>query len=270
MRQRGSRFELLRMRPHDHIGWVFSGSGQFASLATPFLTEGASRGELLMYVSDDPELGDLKRIAGSLAPGALQVTTVADVYGHDGIVDAEAQRAVFAGALETALADGYSGIRVAADNTPLVRDPRRLEAWIRWELVADRFMSENAVTGLCAFDRQRVDVDTLRHLATLHPLASAEEPRPQFLLFSDGDMLCLEGEVDSFAIEQLLLALEQLPPKTGVVADLSETALVTKKVMSALNQLVEARIRVLVRGATERTRMLGRAIGLPRACFLDV
>jgi len=99
----------------------------------------------------------------------LQFVRVAEIYGSSGIGHADTQRATFASALSEALRMGYSGIRVAADNTPLVTDPERLAAWIQWEHVADRFMSENPVTGLCAFDREKVDIGRLRHLATLHP-----------------------------------------------------------------------------------------------------
>ena len=53
MRNTGVRFECLRIRPHDHIGWVFSGTDEFAELARPFLAEGAARGERLMYVPVD-------------------------------------------------------------------------------------------------------------------------------------------------------------------------------------------------------------------------
>lgn len=55
MRNHGSRFGLMRMGPHDHIGWIFSGPGEFAALAEPFLAEGAARNEQLMYVAEDPD-----------------------------------------------------------------------------------------------------------------------------------------------------------------------------------------------------------------------
>ena len=137
MRSHGIRFECLRMRPHDHMGWTFAGPAEFAALARPFLAEGAARGERLMYVADNP---DPAAVAGLAGPHVLQVASIAEVYGSSGIVDAPGQRAAFAAALADALAEGYSGLRVAADNTPLVTDEGRLTAWIRWEVVADRFM----------------------------------------------------------------------------------------------------------------------------------
>jgi MEDS: MEthanogen/methylotroph, DcmR Sensory domain len=163
-------------------------------------------------------------------------------------VNAPRQRATFATALAEALADGYTGIRVAADNTSLVSDDARMAAWIRWEVVADRFMSENQVTGLCAFDREKVDVDRLRHLATLHPLSSSASPLPQFRLFAEAGDLCVEGEIDSFAVSQLRLALDALPPRTGVLVDLAAATLRGRKALIGLGYLCEEGVAVTIRG----------------------
>jgi DcmR-like sensory protein len=129
----------------------------------------------------------LAEVAG---PHALQVASIAEVYGGSGIVDALSQRATFAGALADALAEGYSGIRVAADNTPLVTDEDRLAAWIRWEVVADHFMSENPVIGLCAFDREKVDVD---RFIIRGDQAALGEMRASGLLASDHAILQVDG-----------------------------------------------------------------------------
>jgi len=248
MRRHGTRVECLRMRPHDHIGWVFTGPDGFAELARPFLAEGAARGEKLMYVTEDPGPATVAGLADVTVPPALQVTSITEVYGSSGIVDAARQRAVFAAALADARAQGYSGIRVAADNTPLVTDQARLAAWIGWEVVADRFMSEHRVTGLCAFDGGKVDVDRLRHLATLHPLSPAAGPVPQFRIFADAGDLRVEGEIDSFAISQLRLALKTLPPQTGVLVDLAAAALRGRGVLARLRDLADDGVPVTVQG----------------------
>ncbi len=260
MRRHGMRFECLRMRPHDHMGWTFAGSAEFAALVGPFLTEGAARGERLMYVADNPDPAAVAGLAGAHVP---QVASIAEVYGSSGIVDAPSQRAIFAAALADALAEGYSGLRVAADNTPLVTDEGRLAAWIRWEVVADRFMSANQVTGLCAFDREKVDVDRLRHLATLHPLSSAARPVPQFRLFADAGDLHVEGELDSFAVSQLRLALDILPPKTGVLVDLAVATLRGGMALAGLGRLCEEGVAVTIRGEPAAIGELRAAGRLP-------
>ena len=126
MRHSGDCFEIVGMRPHDHIGWVFGGAGAFDGLARRFLIEGAERGERLMFVAEDPDPEVVDGIVDD--PDALQVASIAEVYGASGVVDPASQRATFADALREALSAGYRGIRVAADNTPLVLDAERLTA----------------------------------------------------------------------------------------------------------------------------------------------
>jgi hypothetical protein len=237
------------MRPHDHIGWVFArGEAGFEELAGPFLAEGAARGELLMYVSEAPRPATAARLRDRYGSRVIRIARTADVYGESGVVDAAAQRATFAAVLADALAAGRSGVRVAADNTSLVTDDRRLAAWIRWEHVADRFMADNPVTGLCAFDGQRVDVNRLRHLATLHPLSASSDPEPQFRMYSDDGALRLEGHVDSFAVGELPRALEELPPGTGVHIDLADATLMSRAPLAALRRLAGDGVSVTIRG----------------------
>jgi len=262
MRSHGTRFECLRLRPHDHVGWVFSGQAEFDALAGPFLAEGADRGERLIYVAADPGPAAEARLRGALGPNAVQVASIAEVYGASGIVDAAAQRATFAAALADAVAEGYSGIRVAADNTPMVTDDQRMAAWVRWEITADRFMSENPVTGLCAFDENKVDVNRLRHLAMLHPLFPADRPVPQFRLFADDGYLCVEGRIDSWAVTELPGYLNILPPKTGVLIDLSAATLASRAALSRLGKLADAGVTVAIRGGDAALDELVAA-GLP-------
>jgi hypothetical protein len=247
-RTRGMRFEVIRMRPHDHIGWVFNGSSEFTALAAPYLAEGAELGERVMCVAEDPDPQGMAELSGLVAKGALQIATISEVYGASGVVDPPAQRAIYAACVADALAAGYSGLRVAADNTPLVADEERLQAWLRWEIVADRFVAENHMTGLCAFNQEKVDVDKLRHLATLHPLSSAASPVPQFRLFSDAGNLYIEGELDSFAVTQLWLALDNLPANTGVIINLATVRLMSRAVLNGLSELSEAGFAVTIRG----------------------
>ena len=247
-RDRGIRFEFLRMRPHDHMFWVFTGAREFAALAVPFLSEGAALGERLMYVAENPDPADMMPLAASGAAHALQITSIAEVYGAGGIVDPAAQLATYAAALADAMAQGYTGLRVAAENTSMVIDEEQLKAWTRWEIIADRFIAENPVTGLCAFDKEKVDPGRLRHLATLHPLSSASSPVPQFRLYSEAGVLRIEGQLDSFAVTQLWLALENLPRGTQVIVDLATARLMSRAVLAGLAQLCESGVNVTIRG----------------------
>ncbi len=271
LREHGMRAECIRMRPHDHIGWVVEGSAGFDAVAGPFLAEGAARGELLVYVAADPDPAVPVRLGPAVASHGVQVASIAEVYGPSGIVDAATQRATFAGMLRQALAEGYAGIRVAADNTPLIASEDRFAAWVRWELTADQFMAANPVTGLCVFDRHQADVGRLRHLATLHPLSPAGSPRPQYRLLAGDGYLRVVGQIDSFAVQQVRLALAVLPPGTGVLVDVPAAGLAGRTVTAALRQLREAGVAVTVRATNDdaaQSRSAGPGGGHPAAVSL--
>jgi len=228
------------------------------AVAAPFLAEGAARGERVMYVARDPDPQDMAGIASACGPGALTVTSIAEVYGTGCVVDPKRQHAVYTAAVEDALAAGFSGVRVAADATSLVATKEQLDAWLRWEVVADRMLSEYQITALCAFDQEQVDVSTLRRIAALHPLSSASGPLPQYRLVSAAEDLWAEGQLGPLAVMQLWRAIEDLPSGTGVRVDLSTATLTSHAVLTGLGQLCRAGVRVTIRGESAAISKLRR------------
>lgn len=150
-----------------HIAWAFDGTAAFETAASSFLLAGQTRGERLIFISDQPEPARWPRRL--LDSGDLQLASLTEVYGPE--VRAEEQRQTFATVLDEAVRQGYSGIRVAADNSSLVISSDQVPAWMAWEIVADAFMEEAPVTGLCGFDRRRLGPPFIRFLLGLHPTA---------------------------------------------------------------------------------------------------
>jgi hypothetical protein len=142
-----------------HLGWRFRGPAQFEGFAAPFLAAGAARLDRLVLVSDEPRR-DLWP-EWLLGTGQLVIASTDEIYGTDRRVEPDDQLRTFTGVLAEALADGYAGLTVVADNTSLIEGPERLAAWLEWEELADRFMAENPVTGLCAFDETRLPAGDL-------------------------------------------------------------------------------------------------------------
>jgi hypothetical protein len=93
-----------------------------------------------------------------------------------------------------------------------------------------------------------IDVNRLRHLATLHPLSSVTSPVPQFRLFADAGDLCIEGDVDSLAVSQVWLALDVLPPGTPARVDLATAVLRGGSTLAALSDLASAGVTVTIQG----------------------
>lgn len=160
--------------PIGHAAWVFRGISQFEGRVAGFLAQGAARGECLMFVADDP--GQARWPRRLVDSGALVIASTAEIYGAERVVKAHSQRETFAATLSQALGEGYTGIRVVADNTSLIVGQERLDAWLEWEAVAGEFMAENPVNGLCAFDELRADREVLDQLVGLHPATICAPP----------------------------------------------------------------------------------------------
>lgn len=131
--------------PIGHGGWFFSEPAEYEAHAASFLAAGVPSGEQVWFVADDPRPSRWPH--DLLHGGVLVLASLDDAYGPLRAGDLDKQRSVFANAVDEALANGYSGIRVVADNTRLISED--LNRWIEWESVVDRFIAENPVTGLC-------------------------------------------------------------------------------------------------------------------------
>lgn len=154
--------------PTGHLGWTFAGPAEFEGRTASYLAEGLARGERLVLVADDPSPELWPRPL--LAQGVLVVSSTAEVYGPDRIVDPVGQRLTFQEVLGEARELGYNGVRVAADNTSLLAGDARLAAWLEWEAVADDLMRSEPITGLCAFDRTKTDARALAAAMGCHPV----------------------------------------------------------------------------------------------------
>lgn len=159
--------------PAGHVGWAFSGMAEFEGRATVFLAEGHARHERLMVVADQPRTDLWPQWL--LHRGDLVVASTAEVYGPGPAVDPAAVRRAFEAALGEALDHGYSGIRIAADNTSMITGPAALAAWLAWEEEVEQFTGANPVTGLCAFDRSRAVPGDLEAVMASHRVAAAPD-----------------------------------------------------------------------------------------------
>lgn len=161
----------MTIRPvGGHIGWIFSGRSEFEGRVASFLASGEGLRERMVLVAEDPNPRTWPD--SLLASGALVLLSIDDVYGAERLVSTACQSAFFDGALAEALSLGYTGLRVAADNTSLARGPERRAAWLRWEDEVDPMLRGRPITGLCAFDRSIGDPASMHALAMTHRLVS--------------------------------------------------------------------------------------------------
>jgi hypothetical protein len=241
------------LAPHDHVAWYGDGAEDLYALATTALADGARRGEKLMFVAADPDadrLGGIDDLDRLLDGGQLEVVDTRDVYGANGSFSASAQLATFEGVLADALASGYSGIRVVADNTPLVSgSEEHFQHWLKWEQVTDRFQAQSNVTGICYFDRGAICEERQSDLASLHPVRVANGAEPPFSFFVDGDAVAITGTLDAWSADQFRRILGASPGVRELVVDLSHAEFVDHRAVLALSSIASPERSINVRGA---------------------
>ncbi|MGB7685434.1 MAG: MEDS domain-containing protein [Solirubrobacterales bacterium] len=209
MRAHGSIDSPSGLGLDGHACWSFEGDGAFTDAALEFLTDGLRAGQRIAFVGSEPvadqreRLDALGNVGGLIDDGALQLFTLPDLYAIGEPVDPDAQLAVYAAATDAAVADGYNGLRVAAQVTDLVADPDLWEAHVRWESIADTYMATRPLSALCGYDTKAVPDTVLDDLAAVHPAAHGAAGFAPFHLFSNSDALTLAGEVDGFSADAL-------------------------------------------------------------------
>lgn len=167
-----------------------------------------------MYVSDRPipelvadlrGLGDVDELIDSTT---LVVETTGGVYTPGGTFDISEQVRRYRRLTEQALADGYTGLRVAADATAMVATRQARRQFVRYELAVDQLMARVPMSAMCAYDKTVLGSGA-GDLCAVHPSDDAPiELAPAFRLCFGTDGLRLSGEIDLFNAELFQLALD--------------------------------------------------------------
>lgn len=196
MREHGIVTAAVGLGLHGHACWAYSDDADLVDAAAEYLADGRRLGQKLLYV------GPAERL--HLAPPDIDALPLSALCELGRPTDPDRLLENYTAATDEALAEGFSGLRVAADVTELAVDPA---CHCRWESVADRFMAERPLSALCCYDRRRLAPEVLRDLCSVHPVVNESVP---FRIYAAGDGLLLEGEIDYFSSD----ALERVLPLT--------------------------------------------------------
>src|SRR5437879_5336195 len=182
----------------DHVCWVVDGDETKRGAVVAFLRDGLERGEQLLYVAPRPlddllELGD---VSGLLAEGRLRVGSLTDLFAG-GHVDPVTQVDRLRQLTHDALVEGYAGLRLATDGTPLVTDDAQRRAFMTYEVLADRYIAGAPLSALCAYDDRVLGLGA-SELASVHRQRHTARPvsDPRFGVHLSGPRVFVVGEVD--------------------------------------------------------------------------
>jgi hypothetical protein len=201
-----------------HVSWRFVDRQDFQARVNEHIADSLERGHWVQYVGDAPheqlrdELSALEVGDRLLARGGWGVSPVDDFYrfrGADRVVDPGRSVAVRIDEIEHALEAGFTGLRIVADATAVVRSPEQVEAFARYEYLLDQALTTLPAGALCAHDSARVDHDSAAGLACLHPV-TGPDPTPFNLYAERGASFSLAGQLDVGCRELMVLTLGRI------------------------------------------------------------
>jgi anti-anti-sigma regulatory factor len=202
-------------RRHIHRCLVFDDHADFRAEAAAFLADGLVQGHRVRYVAEGgvqelrSHLAPLFALPQAHRPGAVQVVSVGGAYATStAVVDVAAQVGICAASTESALADGFTGFRAAADSTSLVGTAVQVEAFARYEHLVDRYMTGAPFSGMCGFHRSVLGDDVVTQFACLHPAGGAELAPFRVHASRDADVI-VSGELDLTTVDLFATTLRR-------------------------------------------------------------
>jgi anti-anti-sigma factor len=256
---------------------VYDDDADFAAAAREHLTEGLARGDRLLCVGDAQALEQVRRAAGPapevdghVARTALQFLPISGAYTATGRL-AAGQLEFYEQATRRALAEGYRGLSVIAELTPLAADAGTSGDLLRWEHLADDFMASGAgMSALCAYRRGRLSDAVLADVACVHPRVHAGPDETSFRVFFAGSGLAVAGTLDAFGADRLSRVLATSPVHGPAVRlDLSRVEFMDVagcRAIAAWAHGMERRpAQVTVTGASRMVRRMWRLLGFAEA-----
>jgi hypothetical protein len=196
----------------SHVCLSYSGAPEFAARAQRFLAEGLHDGMRVRLVVGGDGVALLDQVGGfgAVRPDAVQVQPVAGAYRAGiAVVEPSAQAAAYAAATVEAVAAGFAGLRVAADVTSLVRTPEQLDAFARYEHLADRLALDHPFSAMCGYDRSALGEERVAQLACMHALVEPGTATPVRVFAVPGAAAGVAGEVDLAGRRLFLDALDR-------------------------------------------------------------
>jgi hypothetical protein len=258
------------MRSGEHACLVFDDGAAFRDRAAAFLFAGQVAGARLAYLGSGSaaELeAQLRTSAGLrelLDSGQLAVRSLSEQYGLDDVIVPDAPVAAYATATQAALADGYTGLRVVAEATALVRTPAQREAFARYEHLVDRYMVDHPFDAMCAYDSRRLGPAAVAELACLHPTTDTGATPFRWCASPHADAH-LAGEVDIASHEVFDRTLARTMPLLDARSEIEarELAFIDHRGMLTLERhALAARTQVTLVTDTPAVHRLGGLLGL--------
>jgi hypothetical protein len=167
-------------RQGQHICVLYDTAEEQRTVAAAYIADGLAFGDRCYYVADSaPALRQFQVALGRVGVDVEQVlrsrafleATCDDAHLVDGHFDCERMLAMLNHAVETALNDGFAGLRTCGDMSWLLGDPPGAQQVVEYEALLNQFFRGVRACGMCQYDRRRLPDTLLDHALATHSSA---------------------------------------------------------------------------------------------------
>lgn len=186
----------LRYEQGQHICALYDTESEQLAIATEYVRDGLRRGERCLYVAGSQ--GALEQLQASLTRrqvdargaidrGALVMATHGEAHLRDGHFDSERMLGMLNEAMESALRDGFNGLRCCGDMSWLLGEPSGWQQVVQYEALLNDFFHRAPGAGMCQYDRARLPSSVISDALRTHSTTVDREghlPNPFFAVES--------------------------------------------------------------------------------------
>lgn len=192
----------------SHICWGYDDPDTFFAQVAVYVSGGLGRGQRVACYFSAPRLSSacyelraaVPGFDSALDDGALIVGSFEDSYLGEERFCGDDRIGEYAAMVDSALADGFSSLRVLGDAHPALDATAGSDEWPAYELRADLLAARAPLTALCTYDLQACSPEALHVLRAVHgsPVGGTDEGLDFHLHAIAHNAIAVEGEVDSF------------------------------------------------------------------------
>jgi DcmR-like sensory protein/STAS domain-containing protein len=190
-----------------HLCALYHGEAELEQIAATFVSNGLAAGDRVLYVASDRPAATVRtaleahQVAAGLAAaaGQLVIEDFAAAYGEPGHLDLATMAAGFRAAGRQARADGFGGLRVAAEMGNVARSIGSVERLLDWERSCTPLQREEGITSVCQYDQRRFSHQQAAMITREHAGIAPElapEPPARFTATTAPWGLIVAGELD--------------------------------------------------------------------------
>ena len=168
----------------DHICAIYDDDEEQLTIAASYVIEGIRCRERCLYVaSSDGNLNRFRRLLEvhgvdpvvAEANGSLVLQTAANAHLASGSFSSEMMLRLLNDMVESALNDGFVGLRTCGDMSWLLGDPPGAEQIVEYEALLNPFFQGVRALGMCQYDRRRLPPRLLDQALATHQSVAINE-----------------------------------------------------------------------------------------------